>query len=329
MREIFYGEAINEAMREEMRRDPRVFLMGEDVAHGYGGGIFGISRGLVQEFGEERVVETPICESTIAGAAVGAAVVGMRPISEIMFADFLTLASDHIVNSAAKMQYSYQGEIPLPVVFRIPFGAGRGAGAHHSQSLEAWVMHVPGLKVVMPSTPFDAKGLLKSSIRDDNPVVFFEHKFLYRSLKGLVPEQEYTIPIGLADVKRKGRDLTIIATGMMVSRSLLAAETLAKEGIEAEIVDPRTLLPLDKQTLLESVKKTGRVLIVHEACLTGGPGAEIAAIIADEAFEHLEAPIKRIGAPFVPIPASPLLETAYLPKAEDIIEKAKDLFYWK
>lgn len=329
MREIFYGEAINEAMREEMRRDPRVFLMGEDVAHGYGGGIFGISRGLLQEFGEERVVETPICESTIAGAAVGAAVVGMRPISEIMFADFLTLASDHIVNSAAKMQYSYQGEIPLPVVFRIPFGAGRGAGAHHSQSLEAWVMHVPGLKVVMPSTPFDAKGLLKSSIRDDNPVVFFEHKFLYRSLKGLVPEQEYTIPIGLADVKRKGRDLTIIATGMMVSRSLLAAETLAKEGIEAEIVDPRTLLPLDKQTLLESVKKTGRVLIVHEACLTGGPGAEIAAIIADEAFEHLEAPIKRIGAPFVPIPASPILEAAYIPQAEEIVEKAKELVYWK
>ncbi len=246
-----------------------------------------------------------------------------------MFADFLTLASDHIVNSAAKMQYSYQGETKLPIVFRIPFGGGRGAGAHHSQCLEAWVMHVPGLKVVMPSTPFDAKGLLKSSIRDDNPVVFFEHKFLYRSLKGPVPEQDYTIPIGLADVKRQGRDLTIIATGMMVQRSLLAAETLSKDGIEAEVVDPRTLLPLDKETLIKSVKKTGRALIVHEACLTGGPGAEIAAIIADEAFEHLEAPIKRIGAPFVPIPASPLLETAYLPKAEDIIEKAKDLFYWK
>lgn len=329
MREIYFGEAVNEAMREEMRRDSRVFLIGEDVAYGYGGGIFGTSRGLVQEFGEDRVIETPICESTIAGAAVGAALIGMRPISEIMFADFLTLASDHIVNSAAKMQYSYQGEIPLPIVFRIPFGAGRGAGAHHSQSLEAWVMHVPGLKVVMPSTPFDAKGLLKSSIRDENPVVFFEHKFLYRSLKGPVPEGGYTIPLGLAEVKRKGRDLTLIATGMMVQRSLLAGEVLAKEGIEAEVLDPRTLLPLDKQTILASVKKTGRALIVHEACLTGGPGGEIAALLADEAFEHLEAPIKRIGAPFVPIPASPILESAYLPKPEEIVEKARELVHWK
>ncbi len=328
MREIFYGEAINEAMREEMKRDSRVFLIGEDVAYGYGGGIFGISRGLAQEFGEERIIETPICESTIAGAAVGAAIAGMRPISEIMFADFLTLASDHIVNSAAKMQYSYQGETKLPIVFRIPFGGGRGAGAHHSQCLEAWVMHVPGLKVVMPSTPFDAKGLLKTAIRDDNPVVFFEHKFLYRSLKGPVPEEDYTIPIGLADVKRKGRDLTISATGMMVQRSLLAAETLSKDGIEAEVVDPRTLLPLDKESLLESVKKTGKVIIVHEACLTGGPGGEIAAILADEAFEHLEAPIKRIGAPFTIIPANPALETAFLPKVEEIVEKARELVKW-
>jgi len=245
-----------------------------------------------------------------------------------MFADFLTLASDHIVNSAAKMQYSYQGETKLPIVFRIPSGGGRGTGAHHSQSLEAWVMHVPGLKVVMPSTPYDAKGLLKSAIRDDNPVVFFEQKFLYRSLKGPVPEEDYTIPIGVADVKRKGRDLTIIATGMMVQRSLQAAETLAKEGVETEVVDPRTLLPLDKETMIESVKKTGKVIIVHEACLTGGPGGEIAAILADEAFEHLEAPIKRIGAPFTVIPANPGLEAAYLPKSEDIVQKARELVKW-
>jgi pyruvate dehydrogenase E1 component beta subunit len=328
MREIFFGEAITEAMREEMRRDPRVFLMGEDVAQGYGGGIFGTSKGLAAEFGEERVIETPICESTIAGAAVGAAIVGMRPIAEIMFADFLTLASDQIVNSAAKMQYSYSGKIPLPIVFRFPYGAGRGTGAHHSQSLEAWVMHVPGLIVIMPSTPFDAKGLLKSAIRNDNPVVFFEHKFLYRSVKGPVPEEEYMVPLGVADIKRKGKDLTVIATGMMLQRSLLAAETLSQEGIEAEVIDPRTLLPLDKATLIESVKKTGRVLIVHEAPLTGGPGGEIAAILAEEAFEHLEAPIKRIGAPFIPIPANPALEAAYLPKAEEISGKARELVNW-
>jgi len=328
MREIFFGEAITEAMQEEMRRDPKVFLMGEDVAQGYGGGIFGTSKGLAGEFGEERVIETPICESTIAGAAVGAAIVGMRPIAEIMFADFLTLASDQIVNSAAKMIYSYSGKIPLPIVFRFPSGAGRGTGAHHSQSLEAWVMHVPGLKVVMPSTPYDAKGLLKSSIRDDNPVVFFEQKFLYRSLKGPVPAGEYTVPIGVADVKRKGKDVTVIATGMMVHRSLAAAEILSKEGIEAEVVDPRTLLPLDKATLIESVKKTGKVLIVHEAPLRGGPGGEIAAILAEEAFDHLEAPIKRIGAPFVPIPANPVLEAAYLPKAEEIAGKARELVNW-
>jgi pyruvate dehydrogenase E1 component beta subunit len=327
MREIFFAEAISEAMREEMRRDARVFLMGEDVAQGFGGGIFGTSKGFAEELGEERVVETPICESTIAGAAIGAAIVGMRPIAEIMFGDFLTLASDQIVNSAAKMQYSYSGKIPLPIVFRFPFGAARGTGAHHSQSLEAWVMHVPGLKVVMPSTPFDAKGLLKSSIRDENPIVFFEHKFLYRK-KGPVPEEEYTVPLGVADVKRKGRDLTIIATGMMVSRALAAADTLSHGGIEAEVVDPRTLLPLDRATLIESVKKTGKVLIVHEAPLTGGPGGEIAAILAEEAFEHLEAPIKRIGAPFVPIPANPILEAAYLPKAEEIADKARELINW-
>lgn len=328
MREISFGEAITEAMREEMRRDPRVFLMGEDVAQGYGGGIFGISRGLAQEFGEERVIETPICESTIAGAAVGAAIVGMRPISEIMFADFLTLAADHIINSAAKMQYSYSGKIPLPIVFRLSFGAGVAMGAHHSQSLEGLVMQIPGLKVVMPSTPFDAKGLLKSSIRDDNPIVFFEHKFLYHSLKGPVPEEDYVVPLGVADIKRKGRDLTIIATGMMVQRSLVAAEALSREGIEAEVIDPRTLLPLDKATFIESVKKTGKVLIVHEAPLTGGPGGEIAAILAEEAFDYLEAPIKRIGAPFVPIPANPALEAAYLPKAEEIAGKARELVTW-
>jgi pyruvate/2-oxoglutarate/acetoin dehydrogenase E1 component len=259
--------------------------MGEDIRIGYGkGGAFGATQGLFAKFGPERVIDMPISESAIAGPAVGAALWGMRPIAEIMFSDFLTLAMDHIANSAAKMRYAYAGEAIVPVVFRMACGAGVGAALHHSQSPEAWITNVPGLKVVMPSTPHDAKGLLKSAIRDDNPVVFFEHKLLYSRLKGMVPEEEYLVPLGKADIKRAGEDLTIIATGAMVHQALAAAEILAKDGVKAEVLDPRTLVPLDKETIFKSLEKTGRVVIVHEAPKTGGIGGEIAAVIAEEAF---------------------------------------------
>jgi acetoin:2,6-dichlorophenolindophenol oxidoreductase subunit beta len=326
MKELTFLEAINEALHEEMARDERVYLIGEDVRVGYGrGGVFGASQGLFAKFGPERVIDTPISESAIAGTSVGAALWGMRPVAEIMFADFLALAMDHIANSAAKMRYAYAGEATVPVVFRMAYGAGVGAALHHSQSTEAWIMNVPGLKVVLPSTPADAKGLLKSSIRDDNPVVFFEHKLLYSRLKGPVPDGEYLIPLGKADIKREGEDLTIIATGAMVHQALAAADLLAKEGVKAEVLDPRTLVPLDKQTILESVKKTGKVVIVHEAPIFGGFGGEIAATIADEAFYSLDAPIKRVGAPYTPVPAHPILEKFYLPNAEKIVKAAKEI----
>jgi len=325
MRELTFGEAINEALKEEMARDERVYLIGEDVRIGYGGGAFGVSKGLLAQFGPERVIDTPISESAIAGTSVGAALWGMRPVAEIMFADFMALAMDHIANSAAKMRFAYAGGATVPVVFRMAFGAGVGAALHHSQSTEAWITNVPGLKVVMPSTPADAKGLLKSSIRDDNPVVFLEHKLLYSRLKGPVPEGEYLIPLGKSDVKRAGEDLTIIATGAMVQQALAAAETLEKEGVKAEVVDPRTLVPLDREGILESVKKTGKVVIVHEAPTFGGFGGEIAAMIAEEGFYTLDAPIKRVGAPFTPVPAHPLLEQFYLPNAEKIVKAAKEI----
>ena len=326
MREMTFLEAINEALHEEMARDERVFIMGEDIRIGYGkGGAFGATKDLLAKFGPERVIDTPISESAIAGTAVGAALWGMRPIAEIMFSDFLTLAMDHIANSAAKMRYAYAGEAIVPVVFRMACGAGVGAALHHSQSPEAWITNVPGLKVVMPSTPHDAKGLLKSAIRDDNPVVFFEHKLLYSRLKGMVPEEEYLVPLGKADIKRRGEDLTIIATGAMVHQALSAADILGQEGIKAEVLDPRTLVPLDRQAILESVEKTGRVVIVHEAPKTGGIGGEIAALIAEEAFYSLDAPIKRVGAPFTPVPAHPILEKFYLPNAEKIVAAAKEL----
>jgi len=328
MREMTFLEAINEALHEEMARDERVFIMGEDIRIGYGkGGAFGATKDLFTKFGPERVIDMPISESAIAGTAVGAALWGMRPIAEIMFSDFLTLAMDHIANSAAKMRYAYAGEAIVPVVFRMACGAGVGAALHHSQSPEAWITNVPGLKVVMPSTPHDAKGLLKSAIRDDNPVVFFEHKLLYSRLKGMVPEEEYLVPLGKADIKRAGEDLTIIATGAMVHQALSAADILGQEGIKAEVLDPRTLVPLDRQAILESVEKTGRVVIVHEAPKTGGMGGEIAALIAEEAFYSLDAPIKRVGAPFTPVPAHPILEKFYLPNAEKIVAAAKEL--WK
>jgi pyruvate dehydrogenase E1 component beta subunit len=271
------------------------------------------------------VIDTAISESAIAGTSVGAALWGMRPVAEIMFADFMALAMDHIANSAAKMRFAYAGEATVPVVFRMAIGAGVGAALHHSQSTEAWITNVPGLKVVMPSTPADAKGLLKSSIRDDNPVVFLEHKLLYSRLKGPIPEGDYLIPLGKADVKRVGEGVTIIATGAMVQQALAAAEILEKEGVKAEVVDPRTLVPLDRQGILDSVKKTGKVVIVHEAPTIGGFGGEIAAVIAEEGFYSLDAPIKRVGAPFMPVPAHPLLEQSYLPNAEKIVAAAREI----
>ena len=318
MSEITYAQAIRDAMSEEMRRDENVFLMGEDV--GLYGGAFGVSVGMFQEFGEERVRDTPISEAVIAGAAAGAAVTGMRPIAEIMFSDFTTISMDQLVNQAAKMRYMFGGKAKVPMVLRTPGGSGTGAAAQHSQSLEAWFCHVPGLKVVIPSTPYDAKGLLKAAIRDDNPVIFIEQKLLYRK-KGEVPEEDYIVELGKADVKREGKDLTIITYGRMVPTCLAVAEELAKEGIDIEVVDPRTLLPLDKDTLIQSAKKTGKVLIVHEAVQTGGFGGEIAAVISDsEAFFYLDAPIKRLGGLDVPIPYCPELEKNVVPTEERIKE---------
>ncbi len=323
MKEMTYAEAVREALREEMIRDDSVFLIGEDV--GTYGGAFGVSYGLVDEFGEDRVRDTPISEAGIMGAATGAALMGMRPVAEIMFMDFTTIAMDQLVNQAAKLRFMFGGKAKVPLVLRTPGGSGTGAAAHHSQSLEAWFVHVPGLKVVMPSTPYDAKGLLVASIRDDNPVIFVEHKLLYKT-KGPVPEEEYTIPLGTADVKRTGRDLTIVATSIMVPRVLAAAETLAGQGIDAEVVDPRTLKPLDEETIFKSVIKTGRVLIAHEACKTGGAGAEIAArIVESDAFNYLDAPIVRLAGLDIPVPYNRNLERRMVPQVEDIVAAAREL----
>ena len=286
VREITYKQAIQEALREEMRRDERVFLLGEDI--GVYGGAFGVTLGFLEEFGKERVRDTPISELGIVGAATGAALLGMRPVVEIMFMDFAMLALDQLANQAAKMRFMFGGKARVPMVFRAPQGAGTGAAAQHSQSLEALFIHFPGLKVVMPSTPADAKGLLKAAIRDDNPVVFIEHKLLYNR-KGPVPEGEHLVPLGKAEVKRPGRDLTIIALSAMLPKALAAAEVLAAEGIEAEVLDPRSLAPLDEATILESVRRTNRVLITHEACRTGGVGAEILARIVEGGFDSLDA----------------------------------------
>lgn len=316
MREITYAQAINEAMSQEMRRDDKVFFLGEDI--GVYGGAFGVSAGMFAEFGEERVRDTPISEVAIIGAAVGAACTGMRPIAELMFSDFSAVAMDQIVNQAAKMRYQFGGQTKVPLVIRTPGGSGVGAAAQHSQSIEAWFCHVPGLKVVVPSTPYDAKGLLISAIRDDNPVMFFEQKLLYRQ-KGPVPEESYTIPLGEAEVKRTGRDLTLITYGRMLAICLEVADKLAQEGIDIEIVDPRTLMPLDKESLIASVKKTGKALIVHEAVQTGGVGGEISAVIADsDAFFYLDAPIKRVGGLDVPIPYCLELEREVVPTAASI-----------
>jgi acetoin:2,6-dichlorophenolindophenol oxidoreductase subunit beta len=317
MREITYLEAVREALRQEMQRDEKIFIIGEDV--GVYGGAFGVTLGLIDEFGEERVIDTPISELAIAGAITGAALTGMRPVGEIMFMDFITLASEQLVNQAAKIRFMFGGKTCVPFVLRTPFGSGTGAAAQHSQSLESWFIHVPGIKVVAPSTPYDAKGLLIASIRDDNPVLFLEGKLLYKT-KGPVPEEPYTIPLGCAEVKRLGNHLTLIATSIMVKRALEAAEILSGEGIEVEVVDPRTLKPLDSETIIHSVVKTGRVLIVHEACKTGGYGAELAAVIAEsEAFDYLEAPILRLAGRDMPIPYNRTLEYHTVPQVEDIL----------
>lgn len=322
MPEMTYSQAINEALREEMRRDDKVYILGEDV--GAFGGCFGVTTGIIEEFGAERVLDTPISETAIVGSAVGAAAAGLRPVPEIMFADFMAVCLDELVNQAAKMRYMFGGKAKVPMTLRTVGGAGLGAAAQHSQSLEAWFCHVPGIKVVMPATPADAKGLLKASIRDDNPVIFIEHKALYAA-GGEVPEGEYTIPLGQADIKREGKDVTILAYSLMLHKALAAAETLAQEGIEAEVIDPRTLVPFDKETLFKSVEKTGRLVIVHEAVKNGGFGGEIAAMVVEECFDYLDAPIKRVTAPFTPIPFTPVLETAFIPDEAKIIEAVKSI----
>jgi len=325
MREISYRDALREALREEMQRDPTVFLLGEDIGR-YWGGAFKVTKGLAEEFGDERVRDTPISESAIIGAAVGAAITGMRPVAEIMFGDLTTLAMDQIVNQAAKIRYMFGGQAKVPLVIRTPFGGGVNIAAHHSQCLEALFMHVPGLQVAVPSTPYDAKGLLKTAIRNDNPVIFCEHKLLY-PITGPVPDEEYTLPFGVADIKREGNDVTVVATLYMVHKALKAAEELEKDGISVEIVDPRTLVPLDKETIINSVKKTGRVVIVTEDCKTAGVSAEIAAVIAEEALDYLDAPIKRVANPDVPIPFSPPLENFVIPDEKRIIEAVKEVVY--
>jgi len=317
---ISYREAINEALKQEMRRDERVFAAGIDLAER--GDVFGITAGVLHEFGPRRIIDTPISENAIAGLATGAAAQGLRPVVSMMFVDFIGVCFDQILNQMAKMKYMFGGKAKLPLVVRMPYGAGMSAAAQHSQSLEAWFMHVPGLKVVMPSTPYDAKGLLISSIRDDNPVVFLEHKMLYQE-PGEVPKKSYTIPLGEADVKREGEDVTIVATGRMVHFSLAAAEKLSAEGISVEVVDPRCLTPLDEEAIIGSVKKTHRLVIVHEEVKIAGSGAEIAAMVAEKAFDYLDAPILRVAAPFTPIPFAPNLEQEYIPSEEKIINAVK------
>ena len=318
MREITYAEAIREAMSEEMRRDENVYLLGEDV--GLYGGAFGVSVGMMDEFGEERVRDTPISEAVIAGAAAGSAVTGMRPIAELMFMDFSTIAMDAIVNQAAKMRYMFGGKAQVPFVLRCPAGSGTGAAAQHSQSLEAWFCHIPGLKVVAASTPYDVKGLLKSSIRDNNPVIFVEQKLLYR-VKGEVPEEEYTIPLGKADIKREGKDVTVVNYGRMLQRVLEAAEEAEKDGISVEVVDPRTLVPLDTETIIKSVMKTGRLIVVNEAVKTGSFAGEIVSrVVESEAFDYLDSEVIRLSGKDTPIPYNPKLEASVVPNKDDIKE---------
>jgi pyruvate/2-oxoglutarate/acetoin dehydrogenase E1 component len=324
MREIQYREALNEALHEEMARDPHVFVLGEDV--GRYGGVLQITRGLLDRYGEKRVRDTPISEAGIMGVAVGAAITGMRPVAEIMYIDFSALAMDQIANQAAKARYMFGGKARVPLVMRTQGGGGRGNAAQHSQSLEMWYVHVPGLIVLQPSTPYDAKGLLKSAIRNDNPVIFIEHKLLYNTT-GPVPEEEYLIPIGVADVKRTGRDVTIVATSRMVLFALAAAETLAQRGIDAEVIDPRTLKPLDLETIVGSVQKTGRLVVVNEGARTGGFTSEVAARVQREAFDWLDAPIMQVASEDVPLPYSGVLELEAIPSERDIVDAALESLY--
>jgi pyruvate/2-oxoglutarate/acetoin dehydrogenase E1 component len=321
-RELTFAEAVREALAEEMRRDSRVCILGEDVAEA--GTPFKVLSGLVEEFGKERVIDTPISEAGFTGLAVGAAMTGLRPVVDIMFGDFITLTMDQMANQAAKVHYMSGGKWKVPMVMRTTLGATRRSAAQHSQSLHAWFSHVPGLKVVLPSTPYDAKGLLKTAIRDDNPIVFFEDKMMYK-LKGPVPSEEYTIPFGVADVKRAGRDITIVATSSMVQVALGAAALLEKVGISAEVIDPRTTSPLDERALIESAKKTSRAMVVDEGYGRYGVTAEIAAVIAEGAFYNLDAPVKRLGAMHVPIPFSPPLEDATVPTDRSVFEAARAL----
>jgi pyruvate dehydrogenase E1 component beta subunit len=320
MREITYRQALLEALREEMQRDESVFLLGEDIAEF--GGSYKVTAGLLDEFGPERVRNTPISEAAIVGTALGASLVGMRPVAELMYVDFAAIAMDQIVNQAAKVRYMFGGKAKASLVIRTQGGAGRSSAAQHAQSLEAWFVHIPGLKVVQPSTPYDAKGLLKSAIRDDNPVMFLEHKLLY-PVQGPVPEEEYLIPLGQADIKRAGSDVTVVATSRMVHRSLGAAEKLALEGIEVEIIDPRTLNPLDEETILTSVRKTQHLVVVYEAYERCGIGAEIAALVANQAIDSLDAPIERVAALNTPVPFSPKLENYVIPNEERIMAGIK------
>jgi len=323
MPEISYLEAIRQALWDEMKRDERVFLLGEDI--GRYGGAFGLTYGMLDEFGPERVRETPISEATIIATAIGASLLGMRPVAEIMFMDFMLLAMDQIANQAAKMRFMSGGHTTIPIVIRMPGGSGTGAAAQHSQSLESILMHFPGLKVVNPSTPYDAKGLMLASIRDPNPVCFIEHKLLYK-LKGEVPEEDYVIPIGVADIKRAGRDITVVANNIMVNKALNVAEKLSKEGIEVEVIDPRTLLPLDTTTIINSVSRTGRLLVVHEACQTGGWAGEVIATVASSiAFDYMDAPPRRICGKDIPIPYNRGLEKASIPQEFDIEQEIRML----
>ena len=323
MRELTYAEALREALRQKMASDNRVFIIGEDV--GVYGGAFAVTAGLIDEFGGERIIDTPISEAAITGACVGAALTGLRPVGEIQFMDFVTLSMEQLVLQAAKIRFMSGGKATVPMVLRMPGGSGTGAAAQHSESLENWFVHVPGLKVVMPSTPYDAKGLLVAAIEDDSPVIFVEHKLLYRT-KGHVPEEMYRVPLSQTSVVRQGRDLTVVATSIMVARALEAAEKLAGEGVELEVIDPRTLSPLDEGPIIASVVKTGKALIIHEAVKTGGFGGELVArIVESEAFDYLDAPIRRLAGLDIPTPYNRQLEYHAVPQVETIIAEARKL----
>jgi pyruvate/2-oxoglutarate/acetoin dehydrogenase E1 component len=321
MRELFYLDAIKETIIQEMEADSRVFLMGEDV--GVYGGAFGLTVGMIEKFGSRRIIDTPISEQAITGMGIGSAIMGMRPIIEIMFSDFLMLALEQVANQAAKIHYMFGGKVAVPLVIRAPSGGGTGAAAQHSQSIEAILHHIPGLKIIMPSTPYDAKGLLSSAIKDPNPVIMLEHKLLYKKIKGDVPLERYEIPLGKADIKRSGSHLTVVATSLMVHKALAVAEKMSKENISIEVIDPRTIKPLDLDTIISSVKKTGKVVLVEEACYTGGFTAFLASEIANYAFDYLDGPILRVAGCDAPMPYSIVLENYIIPSEERIEEPVR------